>query len=234
MNRWVGVVVALGVLLGGFIVVGVSLKAISAAAEGTIVGKVVFAGTPPPPKKIPVTKDTAKCGTEKLSEGLVVGPDKGVKWAVVSLVGAKGKPSESAVLDQRGCQFIPHVVVMAAGGSLDILNSDGILHNIHTYSTKNPSINKAQPGFKKKMTEKFTQPEIIKVTCDAHPWMAGWLVVADSPTAVTDEKGSFKLANVPAGTYKLKVWHEGLGEQTKEVTVKAGEEVKVTFELAKK
>lgn len=235
MNRWVGMIVALGGLLGGFIVVGISLEALSAAATGTIVGTVKFVGTPPSPKKITVTKDTAKCGTEKLSETLVVGPEKGIRWAVVSVLGAKmEKPSEPPVLDQKGCQFVPHVVVMPAGGSLDILNSDGILHNIHTYSTKNPTINKAQPGFKKKMTEKFAQPEIIKVTCDAHPWMAGWLVVAESPTAVTDEKGSFKLANIPAGTYKLKVWHEVLGEQTKEVTVKAGEEAKVTFELAKK
>jgi len=204
------------------------------AQTGTISGTVKFVGTPPTPKKIPVTKDTAKCGTEKLSEELVVGPDKGVKWAVISLVGARGKPSGPAVLDQKGCWFIPHVVVMPAGGSLDILNSDGILHNIHTYSTKNPAINKAQPGFKKKMTEKFDQVEIVKVTCDAHPWMSGWIVVADTPTAVTDEKGSFKLANVPAGTYKLNVWHEVLGEKTQEVTVKAGEEAKVTFELAKK
>lgn len=205
------------------------------AQTGTVSGTVKFARTPPAPKKITVTKDTAKCGNEKQSEELVVGPDKGIKWAVVSLIGAKmGKPSEPPVLDQKTCQFKPHVVVVPAGGSLDILNSDGILHNIHTYATKNPTINKAQPGFKKKMTEKFAQPEIVKVTCDAHAWMAGWIVVADSPTTVTDEKGSFKLANVPVGTYKLKVWHESLGEMTKDVTVKAGEEAKVTFELAKK
>lgn len=232
MNRRMRIVVALGLLLGG-IVLAYPLKASFAAAEGTIMGKVMFVGTPPSPKKITITKDTAKCGTEKLSEELVVDPDKRIKWAVVSLVGAKGKLSEPAMLDQKGCQFNPHVVVMPTGGGLDILNSDGILHNVHTYSTKNPAINKAQPGFKKKMTEKFNQPEIVKVTCDAHPWMSGWLVVADAPTAVTDENGSFKLANTPAGTYKLKVWHERLGEKTQEVTVKAGEETKVTFEMAK-
>ncbi len=231
MKRWMGVALTFLFLAGSF-ALWPGDEAV--AQTGTISGTVKFIGAPPAPKKISVTKDTAKCGSEKLSEELVVGPDKGVKWAVVSLVGAKGKPSGPAVLDQKTCQFIPHVVVVPAGGTLDILNSDGILHNIHTYSTKNPSINKAQPGFKKKMTEKFAQPEIIKVTCDAHAWMSGWIVVADSPTAVTDERGSFKLANVPAGTYKLKVWHESLGEQVKEVRVKAGEEVKVTFELAKK
>jgi len=231
MKRWMGVALAFLFLAGGF---ALWPDDEAMAQTGTISGTVKFVGAPPTPKKISVTKDTAKCGTEKLSEELVVGPDKGVKWAVISLVGARGKPSGPAVLDQKTCQFIPHVVVVPAGGTLEILNSDGILHNIHTYSTKNPSINKAQPGFKKKMTEKFDKPEIIKVTCDAHAWMSGWIVVADSPTAVTDEKGSFKLANVPVGTYKLKVWHESLGEQVKEVSVKPGEEVKVTFELAKK
>lgn len=226
IKEWVGVLIALGMLFGSF-------DMIFAAERGTITGKVVLAGAPPQPKKIPVTKNKAKCGTEKLSEDLVVGPDKGVRWAVVSLVGATtGGPAHKAVLDQKGCQFIPHVVVVPAGTKLTILNSDRILHNIHTYSTENPAINKAQPGFRKKMKVKFSKPEIVKVACDAHSWMTGWIVVADTPTAVTDEKGSFTLADVPAGTYTLKVWHELLGEQTnKEVTVKAGEGAKVTLEM---
>src|SRR4029434_7515278 len=67
-------------------------------------------------------------------------------------------------VDQHGCKFVPHVTAMTPG-ELDLKNSDDILHNIHTYSTANPSINKAQPKFKKVMTEKFEKPEIIKLTC---------------------------------------------------------------------
>ncbi len=90
----------------------------------------------------------------------------------------------------------------------------------------------AQPGFMKKMNAKFDQPEIVKATCDAHAWMQGWIVVAEHPYyAVTGSDGSFKLTNVPAGSYKLRVWHETLGEVTKEVTTKPGEETKVSFEL---
>jgi plastocyanin len=117
---------------------------------------------------------------------------------------------------------------------VDILNSDGVLHNIHTFSTANPAINKAQPKFKKTMTEKFEKPEAIKVQCDAHSWMLGWIYVTDNPAATTDDKGSFKIENVPAGKHKVEVWHPVLGKQTKEVEVKAGQDAKVSFELAAK
>lgn len=206
---------------------------------GTITGTVKFAGTPPVRKEIQVTKDKEICGKEKhLSWDLIVGPHKGIENAVVSLLGVKkGKRWEvtKATLDQNGCVYKPHVLVVPAGAEVDILNSDGILHNIHTYSTANPSINKAQPKFKKVLTEKFTKPETIKVTCDAHNWMLGWAVVSDNPyVAVTDEKGEFTLKDVPPGNYKLEIWQESLGKTVKEVTVKAKEVAKVNVELAKK
>ncbi len=206
---------------------------------GTISGMVMFAGTPPQRKEIAVTKDKEVCGKEKhLSWDLVVGPHKGIDNVVVRLVDVKkGKkwPSTKATLDQNGCDYKPHVVVVPAGGELDILNSDGILHNIHTYSTANPPINKAQPKFKKVLNEKFAKPEMIQAKCDAHGWMSGWIVVSDNPyIAVTDEKGEFTLKDVPPGQYKLEVWQETLGKTVKEVTVKPKEETKLHVELAKK
>ncbi|MEE9231504.1 MAG: carboxypeptidase regulatory-like domain-containing protein, partial [Acidobacteriota bacterium] len=165
-------------------------------------------------------------------------PEQGLRWAVLSLAGADGIPAQAETaptLDQNGCQFIPHVVVVQAGKELTVLNSDGILHNVHTYSKENAPMNKAQPGFKKKMKVKFDQAEIVKVACDAHPWMSGWIFVSENPFATaTDESGSFELAGVPPGTYELRLWHESLGEQTKQVTVKAGGETKISFELAAK
>ncbi|RPJ52741.1 MAG: hypothetical protein EHM24_33880 [Acidobacteria bacterium] len=138
-------------------------------------------------------------------------------------------------MDQKGCQYVPRVVVVPTTGQLDILNSDGILHNIHTHSTANPAINKAQPKFKKTLTEKFTKPEIIKATCDAHAWMTGWIVVTDHPfVAVTDDKGNFAIKDLPPGDYKVEIWHETLGKQVKDVSIKAKEDAKLTLELAKK
>jgi len=245
MNAWVVIVgcmkrsvVVLGMLAGLAVSVFLfSSGPVVAQGGGTIIGEVRLTGEAPALKVLKVNKDSEVCGPEKTSEDLVVGPNKGLKWAVASLVDGKFPAPDAmkkATLDQSGCAFKPHVVLVPAGGSVDILNNDGILHNVHTYSTVNPSINKAQPKFKKVLTEKLGQPEAIQIRCDAHHWMSGWVVVADSPYyAVTDDTGSFKLDNVPAGKHKLQVWHETLGKQIKEVEVKTGETLKVAFDLKK-
>ncbi len=209
------------------------------ADGGSISGVIKWAGEAPAPKKIATTKDQEVCGKKDLfDETLQVSADKGLKNAVVMLTDIKkGKKwaSEKATLDQNGCHFVPHVTVAKVGGPVDVLNSDGILHNLHTYGTKNPVINKAQPKFKKVMTEKFDKPETFKITCDAHPWMLGWMVVSDHPyVAVTDDKGNFKLDGVPAGSYKVEIVHPGTGaKEVKEVKVSAKEESKLTAELKK-
>lgn len=205
---------------------------------GTIAGTITFSGTAPARKELPVTKDKEVCGKKQhLSYDLIVGPNKGIENAVVSLIDVKkGKKwtITKATIDQNGCAYEPHVVIMQAGGELDILNSDGILHNIHTYSKLNPSINKAQPKFKKVLTEKFAKSEIVKVTCDAHSWMLGWVVVSDHPyVAVTNDKGEFTLSDVPPGHYKLEVWQETLGKKVQDVVVKANHETKIHVELTK-
>ncbi len=219
-------------MLGMLLPLGAQLA--KAADSGSVSGKVKFKGTPPPARKIAITTDPSVCGTEQQSEDVVVGADKGVKYAVVRLIGVKGAAAVAppVALEQKGCKFVPHVLIVRKGVDFDILNGDGISHNIHTHSTANPEINKAQAGFKKKMSQKFDQAETIKLRCDVHPWMSGWIVVAEDAFAVvTDETGSFKLPNVPPGTYKLEVWHEKFGTQSKEVTVKAGGDSSVTVEF---
>lgn len=206
---------------------------------GTISGVVKYQGDPPKPEQLEVNKDKEVCAVEpKTVKSLVVGPEGGIKYAVVSIADIqKGKPfgEDKAVVDQKGCEYLPHVQAVQPGEQVEILNSDGILHNIHTYSEKNPPLNIAQPKFKKKVTAKFEKPEMVKLTCDVHGWMTGWVAVQEHPYyAVTDETGSFKLTDVPPGEYTLRVWQEKLGESTQKVTVKPGEESKVTLELAAK
>ena len=193
-----------------------------------------FTGAAPAPKVVKVNKDNEVCGQEKKVAEVVVGAGGGLSEALVSVAakGAKPVPAKPAVLDQKGCEFHPDILVMAPG-EVKILNSDGVLHNIHTFSTANPSINKAQPKFKKEMVEKLEKPELVKVQCDAHSWMHGWIFVTENPTAVTDEKGMFKIDNVPPGKHKVEVVHPVLGKQTKEVEVKAGQDTKVAFEVKK-
>jgi plastocyanin len=209
------------------------------ANGGSISGVVKFKGTPPARAPLEVNKDKEVCAvTPKLSRDLIVAADGGIQYAVVSITNiqkGKAQPQDKVVLDQKGCEYLPHVVQVPAGGSVEILNSDGILHNIHTYSKDNPPLNRAQPKFKKTLNETFAKPEMVKLTCDVHGWMSGWLVVQDHPYyVVTDEKGAFKLTDVPAGDYELKVWQEKLGETTQKVTVQPGADTTVTFELAAK
>ncbi len=237
VRKTLGAFAALALVSGAASVSGYEAGPVSGG--GTIAGQVKFQGSPPAPKPLEVTKDKEVCGvTPKHDESLLVGPQGGLKNAVVFLTNvSKGKPFASAkpVLDQKGCQYIPHVFLTPAGATVDIANDDGILHNIHTYSKKNPPVNRAQPKFKKVIQEKFSQPEIFEVRCDAHGWMQAWVVVQDHPYyAVTDEGGNYKLTDVPPGEYELKVWHEKLGEKVQKVSIQGGQTATVNFELAAK
>jgi len=229
---------ALGALMAAALVAGVALFVhrpgpVDAQAGGAVEVTVTYMGAPVV-EKLKVNKDTQKCGTEAVIEKVVVGGNKGLANAVVSVPSAKGAPKAmKATVDQHGCKFVPHVVAMTPG-EIEVKNSDDILHNIHTYSTVNPSINKAQPKFKKVMTEKLEKPEFIKLTCDVHSWMLGWVAVLPTPFfGVTDANGTAKIENVPAGKQSIEVWHETLGKQTREVEVKAGQVAKVGIEMKK-
>ena len=203
---------------------------------GSISGTVKFAGTAPEPKPIEVTKDTAVCAkTPKFEESLIVGEGNGLKNVVVSITNiSSGKEFGAAMaLDQKECLYTPHITLTQVGAELEILNNDGILHNIHSYSEANPAFNQAQPKFRKKLKKKFEQPEVVRVECDAHGWMKGWIVVMEHPYyTVSDGSGAFTLTDVPAGEYELKFWHETLGEAMQNVTVEAGGEASVSVEMS--
>jgi plastocyanin len=210
------------------------------ALAGNVVGTVKYAGTAPAPKKIEKTKDTAVCGqVADSAEDLIVGAGGALKNVVVmvQVPGAKppAAPATAATLDQKGCWFRPHIQIVAPGQTFNIVNDDGILHNIHTTSKVNPPFNQAQPKFQKTIAKKFDKPEIVKLACDVHNWMNGWVVVQAHPYyALTGADGTFKIPNVPAGSYDVKFWHEKLGEQTGKVTVAASGDAKVDLSYAAK
>ncbi len=220
--------IALGTVLPG---------AQALAAGGTISGTVKYGGTAPKPKKVEVTKDKDVCGLKQhFDESLEVGSDGGIANAVVIVKGAKGalKP-ENVRFDQKGCDYSPHVLVFPAGSTVHIMNDDGILHNIHTYSKANPSFNMAQPKFKKEITKTIDKPEVIKVNCDAHGWMHGWWVSTDTPYyAVTDDKGNYTIKDVPPGNYTVEVWQEKLGTEDQKADVKDGQSANVNFTMKPK
>ena len=205
---------------------------------GTIRGTLRFVGTVPPPETVPVAEDGEVCGETRQVQTMEIGPGGGLAKAVVSLVditrGAAVKaPATPPVLDQQGCRFVPHVLIVPAGATVEIANSDPITHNIHTVTFENRPVNRAQPKEVPKIEVSFPFADKVRVKCDIHNWMGAWIIVTDHPYhAISDRGGSFVIENVPPGTYTLEIWHETLGATTQTVTVTAGETTNVDVETS--
>jgi plastocyanin len=226
-------VVALGATLG---LLG------SVAGAGTIAGTVVYVGAVPHLRPIPVAAEPicAKKHATIPNEVLVLGDGNTMANVLVHVVKGlpAGKtwpaPKEPVVMDQEGCQYAPHVMGIMVGQTFEVLNSDGILHNVHALPNVNRPFNMAMPPSRKEATATFAKPEgMFTIKCDFHPWMHAWLgVFADPFFAVTKKDGKFSIPNLPAGTYEIEAWHEKLGTQKATVTVGAGETKTVAFKFS--
>ena len=204
---------------------------------GTIAGTVKLVGDAPAAKALKVDKDQATCGHDDLpSETLMLSGDS-IQNAVVSITNiSKGKKFEGGTpaIDQKGCVFVPHVAMIPQGSSIKLLNSDDVMHNLHSWSMKNTAFNEGVAAHGN-ISKTFEFPETVKVTCDVHKWMTSWLIVQANPYyALTDANGNYKLEGVPAGTYTVQAWQESLGKTIQEVTVAAGGEAKADFGLEEK
>lgn len=224
-----------------------SYKAGSVSNGGTITGTIKFEGEAPATKKLEITKNAEVCGlTDKFDESVVVGEGNALKNAIIYLMdissgaafpkGAKVKYQ----IDQKGCQFNPHVQLLPVGQRLTMLNPDKIMHNVHIFSKKNPAYNKSQPGSRRRMPVKAVKKAEgpVTVKCDVHGWMKAWIAYIPHPYfAVSDKNGKYQLENVPPGTYKLGYWHEACGTNNDApvaVTVDAGGSVMQDFTLSLK
>lgn len=208
------------------------------ANAGTIKGSVRYSGTPLERKKFPVTIDQYLCGKEKVAGDLLLSPNNGIHNVVVSLqglaAGVKWPENPAPVkMDQSKCDFIPRVVIVPAGGTVEFSNSDRLMHNVRSGGKENPPFNRAQPHART-IAIGFKHPEVLRVDCDLHTWMRGWVVVAEHPFyTLTNEAGEFIIENVPPGKYTLQLWQETLGTATQEVTV-TGASTSVNLRMQKK
>ncbi len=215
-------------------------EVVTVANGATIQGKVLYQGRVRSKKVIP-TRDQEVCGGIRDRPEVVLGADNGVQHAVVYLKKMqRGKDWGGAttfkapVLDQEKCLFVPHVQVMRAG-SLEIVNSDPILHNTHGFYGRRTAFNMALPNQGQRITTELERPGLVRVECDAHGWMLAWVYVADSPYyTVTAEDGTFNITDIPPGEYTLVAWQEYTGAVETPVTVKPGETADVSIELKKK
>jgi plastocyanin len=150
---------------------------------------------------------------------------KGISVVYVEAVAGKTFPipTKPLQMDQKSLLFQPHILVAPVGSTVEFLNSDKVQHNIFW-----PAIN----GNKKlghnlgtwptgeKRAFKFDTPGIVPLLCNVHPEMSGYVIVTPTPFfAESDAAGSFKIANVPDGSYTVTAWHEGFKSQSKPVTV---------------
>jgi plastocyanin len=190
---------------------------------GTIKGKFVFGGSPPPAADLKADKDVEVCGKHKLvNEELVVGADKGIANVVVFVrdKAVKVNPELAAAaakakveLDNAGCRFEPHVAFVQTGQEFVIKNSDTVGHNSNVSTVKNPPSNSLVPAGGTAAL-KFSSEEAIpaQVTCNIHPWMKAWVLVRPNPyAAVSKADGTFEIKGVPAGEVELQLWHEKAG-----------------------
>jgi plastocyanin len=143
-------------------------------------------------------------------------------------------PATPLVLDQKGCQYRPHVFGVQVGQTIEILNSDNTLHNIHAWPQANAEFNKGQALQGMKDTHVFsTQEVMVPFRCDVHRWMNSFVGVIGHPFfAVTGADGSFQLQGLPPGTYTIEAWHEKFGTKTASVTIGAKESKDVAFSFS--
>lgn len=216
--------------LPALIVAAACLVAVPASAEtGTITGRITYGGTAPAPKKLHVHTDSHHCGTKKavLDQRLRVGADKGLKNAVVIITGmspSRKATTAKARLNQKNCTFEPHVQSVVTGTTLEIGNSDPVLHNVHAFLHKRTLFNIAMPLQGLTVRRKLRTPGVVSIRCDSgHTWMQAYMVVVPHRFhATTNAGGHFTLSNVPVGKHKLRIWHESLGVMEQMVTVPAG------------
>lgn len=221
---------------------GAAICAVGQAAfAGTISGTVVYEGKVPTLKPLAVAAEPmcAKKHATVPNEALVLGAGNTMANVVVKVASGlpAGKtwpaPTTPVTMDQIGCQYVPHVLGVMVGQPFKVLNSDGVLHNVHSLSKVNRSFNMAMPPTRKEASETFTKSEgMFVVKCDVHPWMQSYVGVFEHPFfAVTGTDGKFSIANLPAGTYEIEAWHEKLGTQKGTVTVGASDTKTQSFKF---
>jgi hypothetical protein len=207
------------------------------ADAATVMGMVKLEGGAP---RMPVTQMGAdpycasQHSTPQPDEEVVLGPGGELANVLVYVKNAPagGAPAGPAVLDQKGCKYIPHVSAVMVGQPFQIRNSDNTLHNVNAQPKANPRFNEGQPIQGMVATKRFDKPEMtpFRIKCDVHGWMKSYMAIMPHPYhSVSQMNGNFTIANLPPGNYTLVAWHEKYGQQEQQVTVGPRESKQVSF-----
>ena len=201
------------------------------AAFGTLRGKVTLTGwNPPPPAAIMINCGN---GQRPIVNEKVILKDGGLENVVIYLKNAPPSTttatSAPAVLDQKNCTYVPHLVALRTNQTLTIKSSENMLHNVHALPENNPGMNfgMSKPDSRDVV---FAKPEIFRVKCDVHPWMMAWIAVFDHPYfTVSANGGKFEIPRLPAGAQTIIAWHEQFGEIEQTVTIESDQAREIAF-----
>jgi len=224
----------------------VALCAAAASAQtdtGTIKGRIRLIGKEPGNPLIRMGMDPMCSGMNARNpvfEEIVSADEHGnLANVFVRLQGAFPQtpvPSQPVTIDQQKCMFVPRVVGMRVGQTLQVKNGDPMAHGIHAVSKAGNGVNVTTPSGGAPFSFKPKHEEVmVKIVCDLHRWMTTYVgVVANPYFAVSKEGGSFEIDKVPPGTYTIEAWQEIYGLAHKTVTVTAGGTTTVDFTYTNK
>lgn len=205
----------------------------------TITGEVKFTAERPKLLPVRVSKDQDYCGETLANESYLIDSSGGVANVVVFIEAGPfvaADPKKLNVIENNGCRYTPRISAIQKGERLLIRNNDPKLHIPHSYLNDKTVFMLSLP-FKNtalEATHKIREPGIVKLVCDTHAWMLGYMHVFDHPYfAVTDDHGRFRIPNLPSGSYTVKAWHEEAGMISQQITVPDDGEVRLLFELNK-
>jgi Polysaccharide lyase family 4, domain II len=203
---------------------------LASAQGGSVTGTITTAakGT----ALVRVTIDQKVCGNELPDESIVVDANGRLANAVVILTGVKRQaPADTTVMNEK-CRFAPRVQLARPNANVRTTSKDAVLHTTQAQvESGRPIFNVALPVPGLNITKPLGGAGVVRLSCNTHPWMRGWMIVTDDAAAITGVDGRFTIDKVPPGTYELRVWHEALKGAPQRVTVAAGKPTEASLQL---
>ncbi len=214
------------------------IPSVTAPAPAILSGRVLYQGPLPVDQSVPVHKHRELCGEERPLGRYLVSATGEVESAVVLLEGQAatfplpGSEQAVPILDNRGCEFLPRVQVARPLATLEVRNSDPILHSAHAYlQDGRTAFHVALPHFRDRTRTQLPQAGLLRIECDVgHTWMRAYILISSSPfSAVTGRDGTFEIRGIPPGRYHLLAWNEAFGTIEREVSLAQGEQLTLTL-----
>jgi hypothetical protein len=214
-------------------------QAAAPSGKGDVEGVVSFEGAVPEPMPIKPSSDKACAGmaAKDMSVAVENGKLANVHVRLLGTFADAAKPTAPIIIDQHQCTYLPRVQGAVEGQPISVKNSDGTMHNVHGYVSGKTIFNTAQPMGAPPLDKsiKSEGDGVVKLKCDVHPWMTGYVVFSKHPFfATSGADGKFSIRDVPAGTYEAEAWHEKLGTKKGSVTIEPGKPAKLDFSFSAK